>query len=49
MIVADEAQTFTLTGNGDVLECNDGIVAIGSGGHFALGKRVLTVQPQPPP
>ncbi len=36
LIVADKERSFTLTGNGDVLEPNDGIVAIGSGGNFAL-------------
>jgi ATP-dependent HslUV protease subunit HslV len=36
MIVADKEREFTLTGNGDVLEPNDGIIAIGSGGNYAL-------------
>jgi ATP-dependent HslUV protease subunit HslV len=36
MIVADSAATLILSGNGDVLEPEDGIAAIGSGGHFAL-------------
>ncbi|MBF0853852.1 ATP-dependent protease subunit HslV [Gluconobacter wancherniae] len=36
MAVADEHRSFTLTGNGDVLEPEDGIVAIGSGGNYAL-------------
>lgn len=36
MIVADKDVTLILTGNGDVLEPNDGIAAIGSGGNFAL-------------
>ncbi|MGB5078479.1 MAG: ATP-dependent protease subunit HslV [Sphingorhabdus sp.] len=36
MIVADKEVTLILTGNGDVLEPNDGIAAIGSGGNFAL-------------
>jgi ATP-dependent HslUV protease, peptidase subunit HslV len=36
MIVADKDITLILTGNGDVLEPNDGIAAIGSGGNFAL-------------
>jgi ATP-dependent HslUV protease subunit HslV len=30
------ADDFTLTGNGDVLEPEDGLIAIGSGGNFAL-------------
>ena len=36
MAVADKDRTFTLTGNGDVLEPEDGVVAIGSGGNYAL-------------
>ena len=36
MIVADRDVTLILTGNGDVLEPNDGIAAIGSGGNYAL-------------
>ncbi|MFO1242801.1 MAG: ATP-dependent protease subunit HslV [Rickettsiales bacterium] len=36
MIVADKEVTLILTGNGDVLEPEDGIAAIGSGGNYAL-------------
>ena len=36
MIVADAEQMLILTGNGDVLEPEGGIAAIGSGGHYAL-------------
>jgi ATP-dependent HslUV protease subunit HslV len=36
MIVADKEITLILTGNGDVLEPQDGVAAIGSGGNFAL-------------
>ena len=36
MIVADKDVTLILTGNGDVLEPQDGVAAIGSGGNFAL-------------
>ena len=36
MAVADKDRSFTLTGNGDVLEPEDGVIAIGSGGNFAL-------------
>lgn len=36
MAVADEHVSLTLTGNGDVLEPEDGIIAIGSGGGYAL-------------
>ncbi len=36
MIVADKEATLVLTGNGDVLEPESGIVGIGSGGNYAL-------------
>ena len=36
MIVADKNITLGLTGNGDVLEPEEGIMAIGSGGNYAL-------------
>ena len=36
MIVADKDVSLILTGNGDVLEPEAGVAAIGSGGNFAL-------------
>ena len=36
MIVADKETMLVLTGNGDVLEPENGIAAIGSGGNYAL-------------
>ncbi|MCS6854116.1 MAG: ATP-dependent protease subunit HslV [Elioraea sp.] len=36
MAVADKDRSFLLTGMGDVLEPEDAIVAIGSGGNYAL-------------
>ncbi len=36
LIVADKEKTFVISGNGDVIEPDDGIVAIGSGGPYAL-------------
>ncbi|KAI9986460.1 hypothetical protein PInf_025403 [Phytophthora infestans] len=36
LIVSDINQSYTLTGNGDVLEPHDGIIGIGSGGTYAL-------------
>ena len=36
LVVADREQTFLLSGAGDLLEPDDGIVATGSGGPFAL-------------
>jgi ATP-dependent HslUV protease subunit HslV len=36
LVVADAKATFVLSGDGDVIEPDDGICAIGSGGPFAL-------------
>src|SRR5262249_469267 len=36
LVVLDKNATFLLSGNGDLIEPDDGIVAIGSGGPFAL-------------
>jgi ATP-dependent HslUV protease subunit HslV len=36
LLVADAKNTYLLSGNGDVIEPDDGIVAIGSGGPYAL-------------
>jgi len=36
LIVADSEHTFIISGNGDVLEPEDGISAIGSGGPYAM-------------
>lgn len=36
MIVADKEQMFVLSGSGDVIEPENGICAIGSGGNYAL-------------
>jgi ATP-dependent HslUV protease subunit HslV len=36
LIVLDKGAMFLLSGNGDLIEPDDGIVAIGSGGPFAL-------------
>lgn len=36
MIVIDKNISLVLTGNGDVVEPEDGITAIGSGGNFAI-------------
>jgi ATP-dependent HslUV protease subunit HslV len=36
LIVADREATFLISGTGDVVEPDDGIIAIGSGGPFAL-------------
>ncbi|GAB5375116.1 MAG: ATP-dependent protease subunit HslV [Acuticoccus sp.] len=36
MIVADKDETLVITGNGDVLQPEDGVAGIGSGGMYAL-------------
>jgi len=36
MLVADKSISLTLTGTGDVLEPEHGVMAIGSGGNYAL-------------
>ncbi len=49
MIVADKETLLILTGNGDVLEPEGGIAAIGSGGNYALAAaRALTEYEQDP-
>lgn len=35
LIVSDRENSFIISGNGDVIEPDDGIIAIGSGGGFA--------------
>ncbi len=43
MIVADRKTTFLLSGTGDLIEPDDGVVAVGSGGPFAMAAaRALT-------
>jgi ATP-dependent HslUV protease subunit HslV len=43
MIVADAERSFVLSGNGDVIEPENGVAAIGSGGPYALAAaRALT-------
>jgi ATP-dependent HslUV protease, peptidase subunit HslV len=36
LVVMDTTSTYLLSGNGDLIEPDDGIVAIGSGGPYAL-------------
>ena len=47
LIVADKDNIYTLSGNGDVIEPDDGIIAIGSGGPYALaaGRALLKHTP----
>jgi ATP-dependent HslUV protease subunit HslV len=44
MIVANAGEMFLLSGNGDVLEPDDGIAAIGSGGTFARSAAVALMR-----
>lgn len=36
LVVADQKSSFLLSGNGDVIAPDDGVLAIGSGGSYAL-------------
>lgn len=36
LVVADKEKTLLISGNGDVIEPDDGIAAVGSGGPYAL-------------
>lgn len=44
LIVADNEKSFLVSGTGDVIEPDDGILAIGSGGMFALAAAKALVQ-----
>ncbi|HSQ78702.1 MAG TPA: ATP-dependent protease subunit HslV [Nitrospirota bacterium] len=44
MIVADNERSFILSGNGDVIEPENGVAAIGSGGPYALAAARALVQ-----
>lgn len=44
MIVADHKSSLILSGNGDVLEPEEGIAAVGSGGGFALSAAKALIQ-----
>merc|ERR1719160_2127274 len=45
MIVADENLSLEITGSGDVLEPNDGVIGIGSGGPFATAAARALMDP----
>ncbi len=50
LIVADADSTFILSGSGDVIEPDDGVCAIGSGGGYALAAaRALMRHTEMPP
>jgi ATP-dependent HslUV protease subunit HslV len=44
LVVADPHQTFLISGSGDVIEPDEGIAAIGSGGSFALASARALMQ-----
>ncbi len=44
MIVADRSHTLLISGNGDVLEPDDGVAAIGSGGAYARAAATALVR-----
>lgn len=44
MIVADHDNLFVISGNGEVLSTEDGVVAIGSGGNYAFASAKALVQ-----
>src|SRR5499427_6187172 len=44
LLVADTANTFVVSGNGDVIEPDDEIAAIGSGGAYAKSAAVALVE-----
>ena len=44
MAVADKKHSFIISGTGDVLEPEDGIIGIGSGGNYALAAAKVLVE-----
>ena len=44
LIVADKDEMLILSGNGEVIDPDDGVAAIGSGGNFALAAARALVQ-----
>ncbi|MGQ0764598.1 MAG: ATP-dependent protease subunit HslV [Gemmatimonadota bacterium] len=50
LAVADRKHSFLISGTGDIIEPDDGILAIGSGGSFALAAaRALVANTELPP
>lgn len=47
MIVADAGHTFVLSGNGDLIEPDDGVIAIGSGAPYAMAAAKALAQHTP--
>jgi ATP-dependent HslUV protease subunit HslV len=44
LLVADPANTYIVSGNGDVIEPDDAIAAIGSGGAFAKSAAIALIE-----
>ena len=44
MAVADKDNSFIVSGTGDVLEPEDGIIGIGSGGNYALAAAKVLIE-----
>ena len=44
MAVADKTHSFIISGTGDVLEPEDGIIGIGSGGNYALAAAKVLIE-----
>lgn len=44
MIVADSSKTFLLSGTGDVIEPDDDVCGIGSGGHYAMAAAIALLE-----
>ena len=44
LIVADKNDSLLITGNGDVIEPNDGVLAIGSGGQYAKSAALALIK-----
>jgi ATP-dependent HslUV protease subunit HslV len=47
LIVADRKSTFLLSGTGDLIEPDDGVVAVGSGGAYAMAAARALVKHSP--
>lgn len=44
LLVADSQNTFTISGNGDVIEPDEGVAAIGSGGPYARAAALALIR-----
>ena len=44
MAIGDKEKSFIISGTGDVLEPEDNIIAIGSGGNFALAAAKVLIE-----